>query len=113
VPLDLADGQHGLLVRVLKTERRDVDLARCLVGGVIDGSGVDTGRKAAGDFLRGEVPGPVSAELLEVGPEHVAGKAVLAPLPKRRGVSGMRQVRPDGAHHRVVESDQRLGDLVG
>src|ERR1700754_4161236 len=113
VPFRLADGQDGLSAAVVYSECRDIDLSRLLAGRVVHDAGLDMGRIASGDLLGSEVPGPVPAQLLEVRAEDAGCEAWLAPLPQARGVPGVRQVGPDWAHHRVVEGDQRLGDLVG
>jgi hypothetical protein len=52
----------------------------------------------------------VSADLLEMRSEHAAREPALAPLPQAAGVPGVLEIGPDGPHHRMVESDQRLGD---
>ena len=61
-------------------------------------------------FLRDEMPRPMSADLLEMRSEHVAGEAALAALPQAAGVPGVLQIGPDRPHDGVVEGDQRFGD---
>jgi hypothetical protein len=113
LPLRLADGEQRLPAGVVEPEGRDIDLVGLLADGVVDGPWLDPGREAAGAVLGGEVPGPVPAQLLKMRAEHVGREAGLASLPQSLWAPGVRQVRPDRAHDRVVEGDERLGDLVG
>ena len=112
VPFRLADSQDGFPAAVSECECGDIDLPGLLAGRVVHSAGLDPGREPSGDLLGSEVPGPVPAQLLKVRAEDVGGEAGLAPFPQPRGVTGVRQVGPDRAHHPVVEGDQRLGDHV-
>jgi hypothetical protein len=113
MPLDLADGQHGLALIVGGPKGHDVDLAGLLACGIVHRARLDAGWEAGDGLLWSEVPGPVPGELPEVAAEHIGRETGLTPLPKACGIPGVRQVGPYRAHHRVVEGDERLGDLVG
>ena len=112
VPFDLPDGQQRLPVCRVWPQGHDVDLASLSRGRIIQRALLDPRGEAANRALGGEVADPVPGQLLEVAAEHVRGETRLAPLPEPPWVSCVCQVRPDGAHHRVVEGDERLGDLV-
>ena len=110
VPLRLADGEDGLGSLVRQAEDDDVKLVTGPGGRIVDGPGPYLDGDAAERFLRGEVVRPMPADLLEVRPEHAAREPALAALPQAAGVPGVLEIGPDGAHHRVVEGNQRLRD---